>query len=525
MSLLDELVERVGKLDDAAKASLASMVSQAAGNRLWTPNPGSQTEAYLSEADEIGYGGEAGPGKTDLLIGLSLTAHRRSLILRRTNKEARKLVERYEELVGHRRGLNENAGVWRFPDKLIEYGGVEYEHDKQKYKGHPRDLIGFDEVVDFALSQYLFIIQWNRTTTKGQRCRVVATFNPPTQPTGLWVIERWAAWLDPKHPNPAESGEIRWFTNVGGKDTEVDGQGPHMIDGEKIMAKSRTFVRGYLHENPDLAETGYDATRAAAPKGLREIYRLGSFEAALADAPGQLIPSAWVRAAQDRWTERPPPGVPMCAMGIDCSGGGDDPLIIAPRHDGWFAPLVEVPGEQLSVERMGAMSAGIVVSYRRDNAVIVIDMGGGYGGPIYERLKENGIEVCGFKGAEASHRRTSDRKLAFFNKRSEAWWKLREALDPDQPGGSPIAFPTDSKLFSDLASPTFEVVARGIKLEPKEDVKERLGRSTDRGDAVVMAWSEGMSYLTEVVRAKVLRAAKRPVVVRSHERQKAFLRR
>jgi hypothetical protein len=68
---------------------------------------------------------------------------------------------------------------------------------------------------------------------------------------------------------------------------------------------------------------------------------------------------------------------------------------------------------------------------------------------------------------------------------------FREALDPGQPGGSPIALPPDPKLVADLTAPTFEVTPNGIKAEPKEKVCERLGRSTDRGDAVVMAWFEG----------------------------------
>src|SRR3990167_5406531 len=525
MSLLDEIVARVAGLDGKARASLAAAVLDATGERLWTPNPGSQTEAYFCEADEIGYGGEAGPGKTDLLIGLSLTAHRRSLILRRTNKEARKLIERYEELIGHRRGLNANEGVWRLGNRLIECGGVEHEHDKQKFKGGGHDLLGFDEVVDFTFSQYQFLKQWCRTTNPNQRCRVVATFNPPTQPGGLWVVPHWGPWLDPKHPHPAASGEIRWYTTVEGKNTEVDGPGPHMIGGESVMAKSRTFIRGYLSENPALARTGYDAVRAAAPKTYRDVYREGSFEAALADAPGQLIPTAWVRAAQARWTERAPAGIPMCAMGVDCSGGGNDPLVIATRHDGWYAPMIEVAAVELPVERSGAVSAGIVVSHRRDEAAVIVDMGGGYGGSLLERLIENGITAKGFKGAEASTRRTRDRKLGFTNKRTEVWWLFREALDPDQPGGSPIALPADSQLVADLTSPTFEVTPRGIKLEPKEEVIERLGRSTDRGDAVTMAWSAGMTFATDGMSWRKIGRHQTPVVARGHQAQKRFLRR
>jgi hypothetical protein len=37
----------------------------------------------------------------------------------------------------------------------------------------------------------------------------------------------------------------------------------------------------------------------------------------------------------------------------------------------------------------------------------------------------------------------------------------------------------------------------GIKVVSKEDVNERLGRSTNKGDAVVMAWSQGPTYLTD----------------------------
>ncbi len=71
---------------------------------------------------------------------------------------------------------------------------------------------------------------------------MVATTNPPTDPRGLWVVTRWKAWLDPTHPNPAQDGELRWYTTVDGVDTEVDGRGPHIINGRQVMATSRTFI-------------------------------------------------------------------------------------------------------------------------------------------------------------------------------------------------------------------------------------------------------------------------------------------
>src|SRR6478752_6567613 len=52
----------------------------------------------------------------------------------------------------------------------------------------------------------------------------------------------WGPWLDRTHPNPAKPGELRWFTTINGEDREVDGPGPHMIDGQPVMARSRTFI-------------------------------------------------------------------------------------------------------------------------------------------------------------------------------------------------------------------------------------------------------------------------------------------
>ena len=96
-----------------------------------------------------------------------------------------------------------------------------------------------------------------------------------------------------------------------------------------------------------------------------------------------------------------------------------------------------------------------------------------------------------YRGAERSTARAKDRLLGFSNKRSATWWLFREALDPDQVGGSAVALPPDTTQLADLASvrftPTTVAGKLVIKAEPKVDLVSRLGRSPDRGDAVVMA--------------------------------------
>lgn len=496
MSALSDILAALEQLPAAQREQIEHAALEATSRMLWVPQPGPQWDAYYSEADELLFGGQAGGGKSDLIIGLSLTRHQRSLVLRRTNKEAEKLFDRYAEVIGNRDGANEQRGTWRIGSRIIDIGGCQLEEDKQKRKGIAHDLKAFDELVDFTRSQYEFIIAWNRSTDPEQRCRIVASTNPPTRPEGMWVVERWAAWLDPKHPNPAKDGEIRWYTNVDGQDTEVDGRGPHLINGRKLFARSRTFIRSKLSDNAFLSRTDYQSTLDQLPEELRLAYAEGKFDTGLKDAPFQCIPTDWIREAQARWSASPPNGVPMCAMGVDASGGGDDPMIIAPRYDGWFPTLTEIPGKDIPPLRPGAYCAGQVVSFRRHNAIVVVDMGGGYGGPMMEKLRENEIQCIAHKGAESSVARTKDKQLGFWNKRSEVIWKFREALDPSQPGGSPIMLPPDDRLLlADLAAPTFEVTPRGIRVESKEDVCKRLGRSTDRGDAVVMAWSAGPTYV------------------------------
>ncbi len=499
MSLLNELLEKIQNFSPEERREALEGAFQARQRKIWIPNPGPQTDAYECEADELYFGGEVGGGKSDLLIGLALTAHKRSLLLRRINDDARALMQRAIEIVGHTNGLNKTLMEWDMRERRIDFGGCQLEDDKLRYKGIPHDLIGFDEGADFTLSQFEFIKIWLRSADPKQRCRIVVASNPPTTAEGLWLVQRWAPWLDKKHPNPAKPGEIRWYFKFDGeeREKEVDGPGPYPTTDpgtgktEMVRATSRTFIRSRLEDNPDYAKSGYRDRIHLLPEDLRKVYRGGDYEVGMRDQPNQVIPTAWVTAAQQRWKSKPPPNVPMCAMGVDCSGGGTDPMIIASRYDTWFAPLIEVPGKTIPEDSAGKYCSAIIISNRRDRAVVIPDMGGGYGSAIFEALRENDVTTIPYKGSEKSLNRTKDRQHGFFNVRSEAIWKFREALDPNQEWGSPIALPPDQVLLADLTAPTFEIGPHGIKIENKEDIVKRLGRSTDRGDAVVMSWWAG----------------------------------
>jgi hypothetical protein len=380
----------------------------------------------------------------------------------------------------------------------IDFGAAARIGDEQHWMGRPHDFLGIDEATQWNVKQIRFLRGWLRTTTPGQRTRTVLGTNPPLTAEGLWVHEMFAPWLNPQHPNPAKPGELRWFVvDQYDKDVEVEGPGTFTIEGKSYESESRTYIPGKLTDNPYLDHKDYQRRLDALPAEVREIL-LGGFRTSFRDQEFQVCPTVWVRAAMDRWRPAPEDGVPMCAMGVDASGGGNDPMIIAPRHDGWYALLIRIEGKDIPADRPGKHCAGIVVSHRRDGATIVVDMGGGYGGPMFEQLVENfeRREIVAYKGAEAASGRTKDRQLGFVNRRSQEIWRFREALDPSQPGGSPISLPDSPALMADLTAPTFEMTPRGIKVESKEDVCARLGRSSDEGDAVVMAWCSGAKRAT-----------------------------
>src|SRR5579863_6219433 len=60
---------------------------------LWQPLLGPQSRAFESDADELFYGGAAGGGKSDLLLGLAATKHQHSIVFRRNYPAMRALIE------------------------------------------------------------------------------------------------------------------------------------------------------------------------------------------------------------------------------------------------------------------------------------------------------------------------------------------------------------------------------------------------------------------------------------------------
>lgn len=471
------------------KAQLARDVL-AAQKRLkrFIPLPGPQTEAYLSKADILLYGGQAAGGKTFLTVGLFAQEHQSSIIFRREASQTDGLERAGKVLIQDDARFNGQDLEWTWPDgRTLKLSGMKEAGDWNKHAGRERDAIGFDEAGEFLLEQVSSMLGWLRGP-EGQRCRMILGSNPPRTADGAWLLEWFAPWLDPVFPEPATPGELRWAFMIDGKPQWCEAGATIEQEGELLMPVSLTFIPASLKDNPYRNTPEYRAKLNSLPEPLRSQLMKGEFTFGGNDDPWQAIPTEWVKQAMARWTPNPPQGVPMCAIGVDVAQGGADKTIAIDRYDSWFAQPLVIPGVQTPG---GAQVAGLVVGRRRDNAKVILDIGGGWGGDAFATLRENGIDTLGYMGVKESHKRTRDGQLYFTNIRTEAYWRLREALDPEQPGGSAICLPPDKELLADLCSPRYSVEKQGIKLESKESVVKKLGRSPDKGDAVVMAWFDG----------------------------------
>lgn len=447
----------------------------------WAPWPGPQIDAIDTEAFETLYGGAAGGGKSDLLLGLARTRHRSSLLLRRTYPELEdSLILRSREIYGDQSHYNASKHVWSWRDCRIRFGHLEYDKAVQTYQSAQFDLIGFDELTQFTNFQYEYMLSRARTTDRTQRVRVIGCTNPGSGGND-WVMERWAPWLRDDYPNPAEPGELRWFKRLqDGRDVETEADDPDGV--------SRTFIPARLKDNPFLGED-YRRRLQLLPEPYRSQLLNGDWQAGQVDDAYQVIPTAWIKAAMARWSEdgRPPLGGLKPMVGVDVARGGDDQTVLALRYGNWYGRLQKHAGRTTPD---GQSVAALIALALADGGQANVDVIG-VGASAYDIARMQGLSVEPVNFAAGSDKTDKSGQLGFLNKRAECYWGMREALDPD--GGQHVALPPDSELLGDLKAPRWSMQAKGVKVEKKDDIKGRLGRSPDCGDAVVIAQAQGTS--------------------------------
>jgi hypothetical protein len=455
---------------------------------VFVPNPGGQAMLANTLADWTFYGGQAGGGSSYGALGIAATQHRNAVIFRREFtdlKGAEGLIEKSRDMLNAFGVYNANDHSWRIVSggarRFIEFAGIKGEADKYAQQGRARDLYVFDEAPQFTRSMVQYVTGWLRSAIPDQRCRVILNGNPPTTAEGLWIVTAFAPWLDPTHANHAQPGELRWFVATDDADLEVDGPEPVEIEGEMRTPHSRTYIPKILNENPTYALGSYAKTLDAMPEPFRSQLKHGDFTIGLKDDAFQVIPTEWVRAAQKRWTEARPDGVPQMQVGVDLAHGGADSTTIIRRFGPWLSMPEKLQGAETDTGQKAAAKIGVVLV---DGGIAKLDVIG-IGASAYDIGRGIGLAVEPVDFGSGCSEHDSSGTLSFANMRAYAYWRLRELLSPD--ADEPLCLPPHPEVLGDLTSPRFSVQLSGIQIEKKDDIKKRIGRSPDVGDAIVLA--------------------------------------
>jgi hypothetical protein len=163
-------------------------------------------------------------------------------------------------------------------------------------------------------------------------------------------------------------------------------------------------------------------------------------------------------------------------MGVDVARGGDYSAIVVRRGMELLGVFKYSVADTMKV-------AGWVENKMREfkPSQVFIDVIG-IGAGVVDRLRELGhSNAIGINVGEAPS--STETKERFQNLRAQIWWTAREWLIE---GG----MLTDKELVSDVSSPQIEYTSRGqVKIEPKEKIRKRLGRSPDLGDAFTLTFA------------------------------------
>lgn len=126
-------------------------------------------------------------------------------------------------------------------------------------------------------------------------------------------------------------------------------------------------------------------------------------------------------------------------------------------------------GERVGVDAIG-VGAGTVNEARRQGFTLNALYAGGKPMVMVEKM------------ADGKPLEWSPDVNKFENLRGQMYWQAREDLRLNV-----IDVPEDKELWEELVCPTFEDDNKVVKVEKKDDLKPRLGRSPNKADAFVMA--------------------------------------
>jgi len=275
----------------------------------------------------------------------------------------------------------------------------------------------------------------------------------------------------------SQIGELRATFRLIINDKKIKGKGlftanpaPSFLKDEFILnpTPDRVFIQALPTDNHYLGDEYIDVLRDSFKNRpeLLKAYLEGSWDAL--GGFNQVIKDSWIQNA-GRITLYPPRKKKLITC--DPARYGDDETVI------YYLENTKIVEEIIYGQKSLMHTANVLhtLSHKYQDCLIAVDVCG-LGAGVVDRLIEMGDDVLGIDNASKS-----EEPDKYYNLRSQVWCSAGDKFAQSDVELKNI----DPRLRGQLCTPTYEFRNGKILIEPKADIKKRLGNSPDRADAYV----------------------------------------
>jgi hypothetical protein len=339
---------------------------------------------------------------------------------------------------------------WKLDDgRIVGFGRKPANTNIHGFQGHHRRyvLVIVDEACGVPQQLWTAI----EAITTGDDCRILAIGNPDDpgaqfakvcRPGSGWNVIGISAYDTPNFTDEPVPESLR----------------PLLLSQSWVVDKEKTWGR---------------ASPWFTSKVLGEFPEIGE---------KILIPPAWILAAQNRILDPGPWGI----LGVDVARFGSDRTVLTLRR----GPVVRVLSDHSKLATTQTTGEVVVAVAEHDIDEIRVD-GVGVGGGVVDQLVEQGYTVVDMQAGAAP----ADPKR-FLNARAEWYWALRQRFEH----GTIDIDAADDDTAAQLGAIRFGYTSRGqIKIESKDEMKERGLPSPDRADTLMLVAADDLTAPDEIV--------------------------
>lgn len=491
------------------------------------PQPGFQTLCLSSPADVAIMGGSAGCGKTFTLLMEPLrNVHNpkfTATVFRRTTPQISApggLWDTSETLFPllHAEPVRSRY-YWRFPSRArVEFRHLEYEKNLLDWQGSQIPLIMFDELTHFTEKMFFYFFSRNRSDS-GVKGYIRASCNPDPD---SWVARFIEWWIDQDtgFPIKERAGVLRYMTRDGeaivwgDSVEEVVEKCPHIFNNEaliesgveaKHLVKSVTFIPGSIYDNKIFIskDPGYLGNLMSLPEEERSQLMDGNWKIRL-DGLELFDPFK----LNEIFSNYPEQSVkPYKCITVDAARFGQDLCTIF-VWKGWEVVHISIFIKS-DVHDITKEIESLRLKFHIMRTDVLVDQDG-VGGDTVKLGK-----YVGFSGGAKAVRDPETRVIENYeNLKTQCYYKL--AIEHINTGNIRISISNETcKIFEDgsltgryttklkmkgvivdvrdLIKQDLRAIKRAgftmerkLKINPKEEQKNILGRSPDFGDNLMM---------------------------------------